>query len=81
MKFSFRASNPNGIMLYTANEPSQTDFIECHLEGSKVACSFNAGGGTLELITPDATYSDGKWHTVCTTIRTTTHHGSIEVSG
>lgn len=64
LKFSFRASNPNGIMLYTANEPSQTDFIECHLEGSKVACSFNAGGGTLKLITADATYSDGKWHTV-----------------
>ena len=81
MKFSFRASNPDGIMLYTANEPSQFDFIECHLEGSKVACSFNAGGGTLKLITPDATYSDGKWHTVCTTIRTTTHHGSFEVSG
>ncbi|KAM7425322.1 Laminin Domain II [Porites harrisoni] len=64
LKFSFRASNPNGIMLYTANEPSHTDFLECHLEESKVACSFNAGGGTLKLITTDATYSDGKWHTV-----------------
>ena len=67
LKFSFRASNPNGIMLYSANEPSQSNFIECHLEESKVACSFGAGGRILKYITPNATYSDGKWHTVCTT--------------
>ena len=54
-------------MLYTANEPSRTNFIECHLEESKVACSFSSGGDVLELITSEATYSDGKWHTVCTT--------------
>ena len=53
-------------MLYTANEPSRTNFIECHLEESKVACSFSSGGDVLELITSKATYSDGKWHTVCT---------------
>ena len=67
LKFSFRASNPNGIMLYTANEPSQTNFIECHLEESTVKCSFSSGGGTLKLKSSKATYSDGKWHTVCTT--------------
>ena len=57
-------------MLYTAKEPSQSDFIECHLEESKVACSFSAGksgSGILKLFTPEETYSDGKWHTVCTT--------------
>ena len=54
-------------MLYTANHPSQSDFIECHLEESRVACSFSAGQGILRLITPEETYSDGKWHMVCTT--------------
>ena len=54
-------------MLYTADEPSQSNFIECHLEDSKVNCSFGAGGLILKFITPNATYSDGKWHTVCTT--------------
>lgn len=54
-------------MLYTANHPSQSDFIECHLEESRVACSFSAGGDILRLITPEETYSDGKWHMVCTT--------------
>ena len=54
-------------MLYTANEPSPTDFIECHLEESKVACSFSCGGDVLKLITSKATYSEGKWHTVCST--------------
>ena len=63
--FDFRASNPNGIMLYTAN-PTQLDFIVCHLEDGKVACSFCAGDGILTLTTPNATYSDGNWHTVCT---------------
>ena len=56
-------------MLYTAEISSQSKFIECHLEESKVACSFSAGksgGGILKLITPEKTYSDGKWHTVCT---------------
>ncbi|XP_073239913.1 laminin subunit alpha-4-like [Porites lutea] len=64
LNFSFRASNPNGIMLYTADEPSQSNFIECHLEDSKVNCSFGAGEHILKLITPNASYSDGKWHTV-----------------
>ena len=55
-------------MLYTAQESLQTYFIECHLEESKVVCSFSSGGDILELTTSKATYSDEKWHTVCTTI-------------
>ncbi|KAJ7333748.1 Laminin Domain II [Desmophyllum pertusum] len=64
LSFQFRASNPDGILLYTANEPSQADFIECHLQKGKVSCSFSAGGGTLPLTSPQASYSDGTWHTV-----------------
>ena len=54
-------------MLYTADQLSQSNFIECHLEESKVNCSFSADGHILKFITPEARYSDGKWHTVCTT--------------
>ena len=54
-------------MLYTADKPSQSNFVQCHLEDSKVNCSFGAGGHILKLITLEANYSDGKWHKVCIT--------------
>ena len=64
LSLEFRASNPNGILLYTAFQPVQSDFIECHLEEGRVSCSFSAGLGILSLTSPQASYSDGKWHTV-----------------
>ena len=64
LRFEFRASNPNGILLYTA----ESDFIECHLEAGRVCCSFSAGGDVLVLKSPQDSYSDGEWHSVsCTT--------------
>ena len=54
-------------MLYSANEQWQSNFIECHLEESKVVCSFGVGRHILKFITTEARYSDRKWHMVCTT--------------
>ena len=65
MSFDFRASNPDGIILYTAiDNDKQADFIVCNLLNGKVSCGFSAGGGILRLTSPDAVYSDGTWHTV-----------------
>ena len=65
MSFDFRASNPDGIILYTAiNNDKQADFIVCNLLNGNVSCGFSAGGGILRLTSADAVYSDGTWHTV-----------------
>ena len=65
LSFDFRASNPDGIILYTAiDNEKQADFIVCNLLNGKVSCGFSAGGGILQLTSPDAVYSDGTWHTV-----------------
>ena len=65
MSFDFRASNPDGIILYTAiDNDKQADFIVCNLLNGNVSCGFSAGGGILRLTSPDAVYSDGTWHTV-----------------
>ena len=80
LSFEFRASNPSGVLLYTANA-KQADFIECHLEDGRVSCSFSAGGGILKLYSVHANYADGNWHSVSSFQRVTDLcHGLVDYS-
>ena len=59
----FKTFNPSGILMYTANFPSQSDFATCYLLAGEAVCEFSAGTGIARLKSGKS-HSDGEWHKV-----------------
>nr|XP_054772041.1 LOW QUALITY PROTEIN: laminin subunit alpha-2-like [Lytechinus pictus] len=59
----FRTEEPDGLMLYTADDTQSSSVAIMMSNGAVLICRPQKGS-TAELLTPENTYSDGMWHTI-----------------